>query len=89
MTHSTSKNGLTRTLVRSAALVGVAAALALPVFASAATYAYVNTSGEVRTVVANDWQSAIATAPSIHARSGVIIITSPSDDIVGNDVSGI
>lgn len=78
-----------RVLSRGLALAGVISALALPALASAQMYAYVNQQGEVRTVEATTWESAIQTAPSIHPRSGVIIITSPSDDIVGNDVSGI
>ncbi len=82
MTTSITKNALR------VALLG-AAALALPAIASAQMYAYVNQSGEVRTVDAATWQAAISAAPGIHPRSGVIIITSPGDDLVGDDVSGI
>lgn len=58
-----------------------------PVHANAATYAYVDVSGDVRSVVAVDWQTAIATAPGIHIHSGVLILNSASDfGIVGDNV---
>jgi hypothetical protein len=66
-----------------------AAALALPGAAFAATYAYVNTTGDVATVIADDPMTAINIAPAIAVHSGVMLLTSPSDDIVGDDVSGI
>ena len=55
---------------------------------NAATYAYVDTTGEVKPVVADTWQQAIAKAIGIHIHSGVILLDSPADfDIVGNEVS--
>ncbi len=72
--------------------VGLAATLALmsiPMFANAGTYAYVDATGEVKPVIADTWQQAIAKAPNIHMHSGVMLLDSPSDfDIVGNDVDG-
>ncbi len=69
------------------ALAGaILVATALPAFAAAATYAYVNQAGEVRTVEAVTWQSAIATAPGIHPRSGVMLLINPSDGVVGDTV---
>jgi hypothetical protein len=60
----------------------------VPLFASAATYAYVDTTGEVKPVVADTWEQAIAKAVGIHIHSGVMLLDSPSDfDIVGNDVA--
>ncbi|HEY0010468.1 MAG TPA: hypothetical protein VGB97_00970 [Candidatus Paceibacterota bacterium] len=57
--------------------------------ASAAMYAYVNQAGEVRTVEATDPNTAIRTAPAIHARSGVMLIDSTDDqNLVGDDVAG-
>lgn len=65
------------------------ALISLPMFASAATYAYVDAAGEVKPVIADTWQQAIAKATNIHIHSGVMLLDSPSDfDIVGNDVAG-
>ncbi len=64
--------------------------MALPSFAHAATYAYVNKSGEVSTVTANDWMTAIATAFNIATHSGVLLLDSQADmDIVGDSVGGV
>lgn len=65
-------------------------ALVLPVPASAATYAYVTTSGEVKSVVANDWMTAIATAIGIHIHSGVLLLNSAADyNVVGDHVPSV
>jgi hypothetical protein len=67
----------------------VLAIFAFATVASAATYAYVDNNGEVKPVVADTWQQAIAIAPNIHINSGVMLLRSPSDfDIVGNMVAG-
>jgi hypothetical protein len=55
-------------------MLAVAAIAAPTASALAATYAYVNTQGEVRTVEAGDPNTAINTAPGIHMRSGVILL---------------
>lgn len=72
------------------AVLSIAIAIALmsmPLFASAATYAYVDATGEVKPVLADTWQQAISKAVNIHIHSGVKLLSSPSDfDIVGNDV---
>jgi hypothetical protein len=58
--------------------------------ASAATYAYVAANGEVKSVVADTWMAAIATAPGIHINSGVLLLKSAADfTIIGDDVSSI
>jgi hypothetical protein len=60
-----------------------------PALASAATYAYVDTAGEVKTVTAADWMTAIAIAPSIHIHSGVMLLTTAADYlVVGDQVVG-
>ncbi len=66
------------------------ASMVLPVGASAATYAYVATNGEVKSVVAADWMTAIATAPGIHIHSGVLLLNSAADyNVVGDDVPSV
>lgn len=76
---------------RSFLIAGIAVssifAMAIPSFAHAATYAYVNTSGNVSTVTANDWQTALATAQNIGLHSGVMLLVSQLDfNIVGNTI---
>lgn len=62
-------------------------AMAFPALASAATYAYVNTANEVSTVTANDWATAIRTAPNIHRNSGVMLLDTQADfGIVGDSI---
>lgn len=67
----------------------LAAIVAIPGVTLAATYAYVNVSGEVMTTEAATPSSAINTAPSIHPRSGVMLIETTADEaIIGDRVSG-
>ncbi|HUQ30400.1 MAG TPA: hypothetical protein VM103_02670 [Candidatus Paceibacterota bacterium] len=89
MTHAISVHTSTRFLITAGLAVASTLAFALPSLASAATYAYVNTAGEVRTVVSGDPMNAIATAPGIAMHSGVLLLTNPADGIVGDNVSGI
>lgn len=69
-------------------IVAVVAFLGLPALSYAATYAYVDNGGNVKAVVANDWMTAIAIAPSIYVHSGVLLLNSASDGIVGDKVGG-
>ncbi len=63
--------------------------VALPAISFAETYAYVHTSGEVRSVTANDPMTAIATAVGRAMHSGVILLNSQADtDLLGDNVSG-
>lgn len=87
MTHTYSSNLAQRVLL-CATLFITLLALAIPTFSHAATYAFVNTSGEVSMVVANDPMTAIATAFNRAARSGVMLLTSQTDAIIGDHVSG-
>jgi len=64
--------------------------LAPPLFANAASYAYVDAQGEVKMVEANDWRTAIAVAPNIHINSGVFLLTSASDfSAVGDTIPSV
>jgi len=69
----------------------LAAIVAIPSVSLAATYAYVNTAGEVMTTEAANPNAAIMTAPGIAARSGVMLIEVTSDDaeLVGDSVGGV
>jgi hypothetical protein len=68
--------------------VAAVVAVSAPAFSQAATYAYVNQSGEVATVDAGTPNTAIATAPSIDEHSGVILLTNLSNnDLVGDTVN--
>jgi len=71
-------------------LVSVFTILAVPMAASAATFAYVDRMGEVRMVTADAPLVAIATAPNIHAHSGVLQLMAQTDyELVGDKVNGI
>ncbi|MDB5265167.1 MAG: hypothetical protein JWN64_738 [Parcubacteria group bacterium] len=72
-------------------LLGAASAalLALPGISFAATYAYVNQSGEVMTVDAATANAALMTAPGIGIHSGVMLMDDSSDqEVVGDKVPG-
>ncbi len=70
-------------------MFAVLGALALPTSSHAATYAFVNQSGEVSMVIANDPMTAIATAINRALRSGVILLNGINDaGLVGDHVSG-
>lgn len=94
ITSSLAEN-LTNELLMKKALLGastlaVLGAVALPAVTLAATYAYVNTSGEVMTTEATTWQSAIQTAPMIAPTSGVMLIETTADEgVLDQDVSGV
>lgn len=63
--------------------------LAAPRSSEAANYAFVNRSGEVSMVVANDPQTALMTAYNIAIHSGVILLDSADDNaLLGGRVSG-
>lgn len=78
---------LSRTSARMILALALAASsvfvLALPNATHAATYAFVNISGEVNAVTADSWMSAIASAVNIAVHSGVVLITSQIENIVG------
>ena len=77
----------THSLVKAGFAVAVAALMVLPGLALAASYAYVDAAGDVKSVMANDWQTAIATAPNIHIHSGVLLLDSAEDlAVVGDEI---
>jgi len=53
--------------------------IALPSLTNAADYAYVDSQGEVKSVTASDWMTAIAIAPGIAYNSGVYLLKSAAD----------
>jgi len=67
--------------------LALAAVVAIPGVSLAATYAYVNTAGEVMTMDASNASTAISTAPGIHPRSGVMLIETTNDPVVGDSVN--
>lgn len=62
--------------------------VSVPNFAGAASYAYVASTGEVKSVTADDWMTAIATAVGIHINSGVFLLKSAADfAVIGEDIN--
>ena len=72
-----------------AALIAVAAVFAVsaPLQAHAATYAFVNTSGEVSIIAAESPEQALMSAFNISIHSGVMLLQSQFDAIVGDRVT--
>lgn len=65
----------------------LAAIVAVPGVSLAATFAYVNTVGEVLTVESVTPAQAIVTAPGIHTNSGVMLIEVAADEeMIGDRV---
>ncbi len=66
-----------------------AAMVAIPGVSLAATYAYVNTAGEVMTTESATPTQAMMTAPGIAPRSGVMLIEVSSDPVLDESVGGV
>ena len=75
-----------RVLVTAAIASSSLLAMAVPSFAHAATYAFVNTAGEVNAVVADNWMAAIANAVNIDAHSGVMLLVNLNDAILNTSI---
>jgi len=86
MTNSTRFSTLSARFLLAGVATSGLMAMALPSFAHAATYAFVNQAGEVSAVVADNANLALATAFSIDEHSGVILLTSLNGNIVGTSV---
>ncbi|MES2225368.1 MAG: hypothetical protein V4480_00980 [Patescibacteria group bacterium] len=70
-------------------IFALAALVAVPAAAShAATFAYVNTSGEVSSVEATTATTALSTAPNIAMHSGVMQLSDTNDSILNDNVGG-
>ncbi|MBU2104015.1 hypothetical protein KKD81_01625 [Patescibacteria group bacterium] len=71
-------------------MVALAAIIAVPSLSLAATFAYVNQSGEVMTTEAASANEALMTAPNLGTHSGVMLINSSTDsEVVGDRVNGV
>jgi hypothetical protein len=74
-----------RFLLTAGVAVSGVLATALPSLAHAATYAFVNQSGYVSSVSADNWMAAISNATNIDIHSGVMLLNAQSDyNVVGN-----
>lgn len=80
---------LTGVHILASAIIAAAAifAVSAPLQAQAATYAFVNTSGEVSIVAADSPEQALMTAFNISIHSGVMLLQSQFDAIVGDRVT--
>ncbi|MDB5237001.1 MAG: hypothetical protein JWL88_103 [Parcubacteria group bacterium] len=76
-----------KTLLLSA--LAMAATVIAPGISLAATYAYVNTTGDVMTMDASSASQALLTAPGISLHSGVMLINTSTDPVVGDKVGGV
>jgi hypothetical protein len=72
------KNKINYSISLGIGMIALAVMIA-PSISSAATYAYVNESGDVSTVVATDPYIAIDTAPNRTTHSGVILLMEAGD----------
>lgn len=72
-----------RSLVKAGLIAS--AMMGVPMLSFAATYAYVNTAGNVSTVIADTPAQALATAPNKDAHSGVVLLVNPAAGLGGNN----
>lgn len=74
ITYSTSLKQATFSFAKVGVIAAALIVMALPNLSQAATFAYVNQSGNIGVVTADTWMSAIANAPGIAIHSGVILL---------------
>ncbi len=80
----------TLSFIKVGLVVAAFAVMSAPALSYAATYAYVNTAGNVSTVTANDPNTAILIAPGISTHSGVMLLDSIDDNaVIGDGVGGV
>ncbi len=90
MTQIIASGTTTSSFVKVGMIVAAFAVAAVPALTHAATFAYVNTAGNVSVVEAVDANTAIRTAPGISLHSGVLLLDSASDSsVVGDNVGGV
>lgn len=82
MTNTQTKNHV-RFVVYLSIIVAMFAAV--PTFTHAASYAYIDILGNIKSVTADNWMSAIRTAPNISRTSGVLLLTGPTGYHVENN----
>lgn len=75
--------------IKASILTAVILAVGFPAFSYASTYAYVNQSGQVNTVVADTGASAILNAPDISLHSGVMLMSNSTGAVLGANTSTI
>ncbi len=79
----------TKNYIKAALLTAAVVAMGIPAISQAAMYAYVDSTGDVKAVIANDWMTAIDTAPNRYVHSGVLLLNSIADQsIIGDQVRG-
>lgn len=87
---NTNNFSISNRVVIAAIIAAALLLMSIPALSFAATYAYVNQQGEVRTVEAASANSAIMTAPNIDEHSGVLLLDSSTDqEVVGDKVMGV
>lgn len=69
--------------IKASVLAATILAMGLPALSYASTYAYVNQSGQVNTVVADTPGIAIAIAPGISLHSGVVLMSNSTGAVLG------
>ncbi len=80
----------TLSFIKVGLVVAAFAVMSAPALSYAATYAYVNSAGNVSTVIANDPNTALMTAPGISTHSGVMLLDSTDDtEVIGDGVNGV
>lgn len=75
--------------IKAGLIVAAVMVMALPAMASAASYAYVDQTGYIRSVTADSAFQAMMTGPNIDENSGVLLMNDASDyALVGTRVPG-